>query len=321
MLRIEVEHEATWVRWVESLRSGVAVKRARQEAAPPATAAELRAAILTRYDSLSDRLRQFAHYVLDAPNEVALETLAVISQRSGVQPSAIVRFAKQFGFDGASPMQRVFRADLVAANPSAAYGERVRQTLDRLEDRSDDPASLLREFAEGTDLALRQLVHTVGAAELTEAFRLLDQASTVYVIGVRRAFPVAAYLAYSLQQSAKRTIFVDGVAGLWRQQVAAITSGDLLIGVSYRPYAEETIQVVNTAHEQRATTLAITDSAVSQIAKVAHTVLRVQEAEIRGFRSLAASMCLAQTLVIGHAFRSTRRPRVEGHRRHGGRKP
>jgi DNA-binding MurR/RpiR family transcriptional regulator len=295
------------------------MKRAPQAAAA-ATASELREAILARYDSLSGRLRQFAHYVLEAPNDVALETLAVISERSGVQPSAIVRFAKQFGFDGASPMQRVFRADLVAANPSAAYGERVRQTLEQLENRSDDPASLLREFAEGTDLALRQLVHTVGATELAAAFHLLEQAETVYVIGVRRAFPVAAYLAYSLQQSEKRTIFVDGVAGLWRQQVAAITARDLLIGVSYRPYAEETIHVVSAAHERGAKTLAITDSAVSEIAKEAHTVLRVQEAEIRGFRSLAASMCLAQTLVIGYAFRSTRRPRAEGRGGHRGRK-
>lgn len=285
--------------------------RALQQVSAPTTASELRETILAQYDSLSGRLRQFAHYILDAPSEVALETLAVISQRSGVQASAIVRFAKKFGFDGATPMQRLFRADLVAGNPGAAYGERVRRTLDRLESRSDDPASLLREFAEGTDLALRQLSHTVGAAELAEAFRLLDQANTVYVVGVRRAFPVAAYLAYSLQQTAKRTVFVDGVAGLWHQQVAAITAGDLLIGVSYRPYAAETIQVVNAAHERHATTLAITDSAVSQIAKEADTVLRVQEAEIRGFRSLAASMCLAQTLVIGYAFRSSRRPGAE----------
>jgi DNA-binding MurR/RpiR family transcriptional regulator len=295
------------------------MSRALQQVTAPTTAAELRAAILARYDSLSGRLRQFAHYVLDAPNDVALETLAVIAERSGVQPSAIVRFAKQFGFDGATPMQRVFRADLVAANPGAAYSERVRQTLDRLENAPNDPASLLREFAEGTDLALRQLTHTVGTAELAAAFRLLDQANTVYVVGVRRAFPVAAYLAYSLQQSAKRTVFVDGVAGLWRQQAAAITSGDLLICVSYRPYAEETLEVVSVAHAHEATILAITDSEVSPIAKEADTVLRVQEAEIRGFRSLSASMCLAQTLVIGYAFRSNRLPRPEG-RGSGGRR-
>ena len=86
----------------------------------PATADELRAAILDRYDGLSKRLQQIARYVLDEPNELALETLAVIADRSGVQPSAIVRFAKSFGFDGASQMQRLFRDGLLSGH--AALG-------------------------------------------------------------------------------------------------------------------------------------------------------------------------------------------------------
>ena len=65
----------------------------------PTTAEELRAAILARYETLSKRLQQIARYVLDEPNAVALETLAVLAERTGVQPSAIVRFAKSFGFD------------------------------------------------------------------------------------------------------------------------------------------------------------------------------------------------------------------------------
>src|SRR3546814_20336799 len=75
----------------------------------PATAEEFRALVLAHYDGLSRRLQQIARYVLDHPNEVALETLAVIAQRAAVQPSAIVRFAKGFGFAGASQMQRLFR--------------------------------------------------------------------------------------------------------------------------------------------------------------------------------------------------------------------
>ena len=62
----------------------------------PATAEELRAAILERYDGLAKRLQQIARYVLDEPNELALETLAVIAERSGVQPSAIVRFTAAY---------------------------------------------------------------------------------------------------------------------------------------------------------------------------------------------------------------------------------
>jgi DNA-binding MurR/RpiR family transcriptional regulator len=251
----------------------------------PTSAEELRAAILERYDGLSKRLQQIARYVLDEPNELALETLAVIAERSGVQPSAIVRFAKSFGFDGASQMQRLFRD------------------------------GLLSEFVEGNTIALQNLPQTVSDADLTAAVKLLEAADTVFVVGVRRAFPITAYLAYSLQQAGKRTIFVDGVAGLARQQVAMVTPKDLLIAVSYHPYADETVQAVEAAASRGAPVLSISDSLVSPIAKPATVTLQVRESEIRAFRSLSASMCLAQALVIGFAFESSRKEDARARRR------
>src|SRR4030095_5253642 len=124
------------------------------EAPPiPTTADELRAAILARYDSLSKRLQQIARYVLDEPNELALETLAVIADRSGVQPSAIVRFAKSFGFDGAPQMQRLFRDGLVSAHAALGYSERVRN-FSRAVDKSGPSggAELLSEVVEGNTI-------------------------------------------------------------------------------------------------------------------------------------------------------------------------
>jgi DNA-binding MurR/RpiR family transcriptional regulator len=50
--------------------------------------------------------------------------------------------------------------------------------------------------------------------------------------------------------------------------------------------------------------LSISDSMVSPIARAAALVLQVIEAEVRSFRSLATSICLAQALVIGFAFDS-----------------
>ena len=94
---------------------------------PPQTSEELRAAILDRYEDLSKRLQQIARYVLDEPNAVALETLAVIGERAGVQPSAIVRFAKAIGFESASQMQKVIRDGLIAGSAVLGYSERVRQ--------------------------------------------------------------------------------------------------------------------------------------------------------------------------------------------------
>jgi len=273
-----------------------------EESAPPKTAEELRAAILERYETLSKRLQQIARYVLDAPNEVALETLAVIADRSGVQPSAIVRFAKTFGYPGASQMQRLFRDGLLSGATALGYGERVRHFNEAVSRRANDSAQVLGEFVEGNVLALQNLGQSVGEADMQRAVTLIAKAETVYVMGFRRAFPVSSYLAYSLQQLGKRTQFVDGVGGLARRQIETIGPKDLLLAVSYQPYADETVQAVEAATARGAKVLAISDSMVSPIAKGAAQVLQVREAEVRSFRSLAASMCLAQALVIGFAF-------------------
>src|SRR3954471_6119490 len=152
--------------------------------AAPKTAEELRAAILERDDSRSKRLQQIARYVLDEPNELALETLAVIAERSGVQPSAIVRFAKSFGFDGASQMQRLFRDGLLSGHAALGYSERVRN-FSRAVDRGGPSggAELLSEFVEGNTMALQTLPQTVSDADLTAAVRMLEAAEAVYVVG------------------------------------------------------------------------------------------------------------------------------------------
>jgi DNA-binding MurR/RpiR family transcriptional regulator len=268
----------------------------------PASAEELRAAILERYESLSKRLQQIARYVLDEPNEMALETLAVISERCGVQPSAIVRFAKTFGYPGASQMQRLFRDGLLSGHAGLGYGERVRHFNEAVAKKPEGGADVLAEFVEGNTLALQNLGQTVSESDMAKAVTLIDKAETVYVAGFRRSFPVASYLAYSLQQANKRTLFIDGVAGLTKQQVQTIGAKDLLIAVSYHPYAEETVMAVEMAGQRGAKILSISDSLVSPIAKHAELVLHVRESEVRTFRSLAASICLAQALVIGFAF-------------------
>lgn len=278
-----------------------------EDAAAPQTADELREQILQRYDDLSKRLKQIARYVLDHPNDVALETLAVIAERSGAQQSAIVRFAKAMGFSGASPMQRVLRDGLLATHSTLGYNERVRRFSASLSSKeAGDSGELLDEFAEGDMLALQNLRASIKRAEMSKAVKLICSAETLYVIGMRRSFPVASYLAYSCSRAGKRTVLVDGVGGLLNHQLSGISRKDLLIAISYQPYAEETVAGVQTAANAGAKILAISDSAVSPIAKLATQVLQVREAEVRSFRSLTASICLAEALVIGFAFECER---------------
>jgi DNA-binding MurR/RpiR family transcriptional regulator len=62
------------------------------------------------------------------------------------------------------------------------------------------------------------------------------------------------------------------------------------------------VHLIDTAVDKRCKVLSISDSLVSPVAKPATQVLQVREAEVHKFRSLSASMCLAQSLVIAYAL-------------------
>lgn len=271
---------------------------------PPDNLESLRSAITSRYEELSPRLKQVASFVLDNPNDIALETLAVNAKRCHVQPSTIVRFAKVFGYNGATEMQRLFRDEILAAAPSPSYSERIRQFHERsdLVDRML-PYNVMQEFAESNIIALEHLRDAVRKEDLDRSIDLIQGAHTIYLAGVRRAFPVAAYLAYSLSHVEKRAFLLDGVAGMTSEQSWMLGPEDLLIAVSFKPYASETLAVVETAAANGVPMIAISDSRLSPVAKNADVCFAIKDAEVRQFRSLTASMCLAQTLVISYAYK------------------
>ena len=271
---------------------------------PPDNLESLRSSITSRYEDLSPRLKQVASFVLDNPNDIALETLAVNAKRCNVQPSTIVRFAKVFGYSGASEMQRLFRDEILTAAPSPSYSERIRQ----FNERSDSvdrmlPYNVMQEFAESNIIALEHLRDAVRKEDLDRSIDLIQKAHTIYLAGVRRSFPVAAYLAYSLSHVEKRAFLLDGVAGMTSEQSWMLGAEDLLIAVSFKPYASETLAVVETAAANGVPMIAISDSRLSPVAKNAAVCFEIKDAEVRQFRSLTASMCLAQTLVISYAYK------------------
>jgi DNA-binding MurR/RpiR family transcriptional regulator len=270
---------------------------------PPQTVNELRTAILDGYAGFSKRLQVIASYILDNPDDLALESLATVAARAKVQPSAIVRFAKALGYPGTGPMQRIIRDGFLANRASLGYQERVRRfNASVAGDASPRRETILDEFIAADSVAIQVLGEQISADDIASAVRMIARADTLYIMGYRRAFPVAAYFAYSLQQIGKRIVFMDGVAGLARQQVGTITAADLFLAISYYPYAQETVEAVESARAAGAKVLSITDTLVGQIAKLSDQVLQVREPRVRNFRSLSASMCLAQVLVVAFAF-------------------
>lgn len=269
----------------------------RLDSAPPSFDS-LRHEIHERHDDLSPHLRRIARYALDDPNGFALGTVAGIAGAIEVQPSSVIRFAKTFGYSGFTDMQRVFRVRLVEGAPQ--YRERIlEQRAAATPSRPDDPLATLHESADASVEALTRLKAEIPADDLERALAMIDAARDVYVIGLRRAFPVAAYLFYSLVRSERRAHLLDAVGGMVPQQVATIGTADLLVAVSFAEYAPLTVEVVQDVHIRGVPTLTITDAEFSPLARNARLAFVIRDPEIHPFRSLAAPMCLVQSLAVG----------------------
>jgi len=256
---------------------------------------DLQKAIIDRFPKLSKRLQQIASYALDNPSEVALETIAEVSERAVVQPSSLIRFAKVFGFSGYSEMRRVFRLRLTDGMPD--YKERLRSLGGQ---EAKDATALLGQFVQADVAALEAMLQQPGMGEkIDRAIKIVAGAETVYLVAHRRSFPVSFYLSYALSQMNVRNVLVDGVGGTFFQQVAQATPRDVVVAVSSKAYSPDVVQAVRDASDRDVPVVALTDSPLSPLAEHADLSLEVQQGAVHLFRSLAVPMTLAVTLIVG----------------------
>ncbi len=262
---------------------------------------QLRDEINERFDTLSPHLQRLARYALNNSNDFALSTVVQIAGENGVQPSSVIRFAKSFGFRGFSDMQKVFRHRLIEGTPelrSQIYAKH--RSLEQLAE--DDPYRLLQDFSQASMDAVAGFRNSVDNEDISTALDMMERAETIYVIGQRRAFPVAAYVAYGLARLELKCMLLDFVGGMAPQHAAAMTERDLLFAVSFAPYAPEVVKIVKDVHIRNVPVLAVTDNERSPLATHSAHSFKVHDDSIRRFRPLSPSIVLAQCLIMALSY-------------------
>lgn len=259
--------------------------------------------IASQYESLPRQLRAVAKHVEENRVRMVVTRITDIAEACAVQPSAVTRFAQRFGFSGYSEMQALFRrAFSESSAPAASYAKRIRSLL-RTGQLRQDPGGVLRQLLLANQGAIEEWTLGLDDGALEEAVGLLHDVDDIYVAGVRRSLPAATYLTYLLQHTSKRVNQVSGLGGTFAGQMRSIRKGDLLVVISFAPYGKETRGCVRIARSRGASILAITDSAMSPVARGATTHLLVKEASAFSFRSLTNTLCLCQGIFIALASR------------------
>jgi DNA-binding MurR/RpiR family transcriptional regulator len=270
----------------------------------PRDYAALKNLIAARAAAMPRRLAQIAAFALDNPDDMAFGTVASLSQKADVQPSALVRFAQSLGYVGFSDLQDVFRNRL--RERILNYDERIEQL--RRDAGADASAALILDgFSEAAHKSISELRDKLDHRKLEAAVTQLAAADTIYLIGLRRSFPIATYMAYAFGKLGVRNVLVNAVGGLAQEDVSFATASDCVLAVSFRPYASETVSLATQAAEAGVPVIAITDSVFSPLSPLARVWLELDESAYEGFRSMAATMALAMSLTVAVAERRAQR--------------
>lgn len=273
------------------------------EPPPPATEEAMIQAIARDFESLSRQLKAIARHVEQHRSQLGIQSIQEVATQCEVQPSAVVRFAKHFGFTGFTALQKLFRDGLAQQiSPSRNYQSRIRQAIESGA-RDLSSAEIAHALIGGGIAGMEELQRSLQEPAFEDSVKLLAETDSIWLMATRRSFAVSTYLAYALQHTDKRIHHITSAGSMQDGQLRGMRPQDVLIAVSFAPYAEETESIVRQAHERGARIIAITDSRLSPLARFATCSLLVQETSVFGFRALTNSMAVAQSLFMALAYR------------------
>lgn len=273
------------------------------EPVPFVTPDDFFAAIDQRYNSLSKRLQSIARELHFHRDAIALMNTNELAAAMNVPPSALIRFAQNMGFSGFSQMKSLFTQDLAEQLSDSNYAERIQQ-LNKKQQKAVESipgSSIVSEILENNINSLQELFNVKLMQELNHAVELMAGARSIWVMAAGRSFSAAAYFTYLIRHSEKPIHWLNGLCFNLEGQISAISRYDTLLVVSYAPYAKPTLRAITVAKEKGAKIIALTDSHLNEIAKVANQTIEIREHSSFGFRSLANTVCVIQSLFLLYA--------------------
>jgi DNA-binding MurR/RpiR family transcriptional regulator len=261
---------------------------------PPREFQSLKSLIVERQPEMPKRLSQVAIFALENPEDMAFGTAAVIADKSGVQPSTLVRFSQSLGYDGFSALQEVFRERLRERGTS--YDDRLEAIIAKAGDAGIN--QIYSGVLAAAGASVDALIEHVPVRTFEAAVATLAKAETIYLLAQRRSFPVATYLSYMLGKMKVKSVLVSSSFGVEAEMMEFATPKDAALAVTFAPYASSTLEHARIINKVGLPIVSITDSAFSPLAPLSDIWFEIVENDFAGFRSITATMTLANALAI-----------------------
>ncbi len=250
----------------------------------------LHALILKKQLHLTRVQSQSVKYIMDHYDEVIFMTSSKLARNVGVSETSIIRLAQTLGFKGYPGMQRYLRGSLKSRL----------STVIRLEKSISHCSSVANVFTKNIRQDIINLTRTLQEMPFTALQEAVDSilaARCVYFIGMRGAHAPALILSTYLRFLNRNVVLITpGYGDIWNH-IYSIGKEDLAVAISIPRYYRLTLELLEYAHKKGAKTGAITDSALSPLARYAQWVLPVHCQLDSFIESYTAAVSVASALV------------------------
>ena len=256
--------------------------------------------LLTRIEQalpqMSKGQKAIAAFILKQYERAAYLTAARIGEEAGVSESTVVRFAMELGFEGYPHFQKVLQEELKVRLTAA---QRLKASS-RLADNPDILGTVLQADIE----KLRQTYERLDRDSFEKAVTTIMNARKIYILGVRSAAPLAAFLGFyfNLIFDNIRLVHTTSVSEMF-EQILSVREGDVVIGVSFPRYSRRTIKAMAYSRDCGATVIAITDKSDTPISNNADLCLLAPSDMMSFVDSLVAPLSVINALIAALTIR------------------
>ena len=256
--------------------------------------APLHAAILAVFDRIPRQLQAAARWALDHPQDVALLTVREQAKRAGVVPATMTRLAQRLGFDGYDAVRDLYAESLRRRASSAVFLPKAEELVARRKLKGE--ASLAHDLIDTLVHQMAGLAQAEALARLAAAVDVLAKARRVHVLGQRSCYPVAFHFAYVFGLAGGRVRLLDAPGGTGSDGLRDARKGDALLAISVKPYTRMTVEIARYAARRGVAVVALTDSAVSPLARLASATILVPTESPSFFHTMTPAFAVVEAL-------------------------
>ena len=246
--------------------------------------------------------KQIARFILEHYDKAAFMTASRLGVTVGVSESTVVRFATELGYDGYPHLQRALQ-EMIRNKLTSV------QRMEVAGDRMGGRDVLQTVLHADTDM-IRVTLDEIDRDAFQGAVDALMGAKRIYILGVRSSSALASFLGFYFNLLFENVTLVhtNSVSEIF-EQVLRVGPGDVLFGISVPRYSKRTLSAMKYARDRGARVIALTDSQLSPLARVADHVLLARSDMASFVDSLVAPLSVINALIV--AVCMSRRDEIE----------